>query len=131
MKEIIVKAGNRVGALAEVAEMLGGYGVNIGAISAYGSGNTAIFRIVTEDSTTAMKHLSKIPGLKVEESDIIVVDMPNKPGELGKITRKLANKNIDMEALYLVNASGDNTKVALKPAKDSFEKAKESLGIRK
>ncbi|MFA5077217.1 MAG: ACT domain-containing protein [Candidatus Micrarchaeia archaeon] len=130
MKEITIRAENKVGALADVAELLGGLGVNIEAISAYSAEDAAIFRILTNDSTTAMKHLSKLPGLRLSEADIIVVDMQNRPGELGKITRKLSNKGVNLESVYIVGKLSDITHVAIKPAQESFQKAKDALGLK-
>ncbi len=130
MKEITIRTQNRVGVLADVAELLGGLGVNIEAISAHGAGEGAVFRIITNDSKTAMKNLPKIPGLSASESDILVVDMQNRPGELGKITRKLANKNVDLESVYIVSRQADITQVAIKPSEESFSKAREVLGIK-
>lgn len=130
MKEITIRSENRVGALAEVAELLGGLGVNIEAISAYSSENSAIFRVLTNDSTTAMKHLAKLPGLKSTQADVIIIEMQNRPGELGKITRKLANRNVDLESVYLVGKLTNTTHVAIKPSLESFEKAKLALGVK-
>ncbi len=130
MKEITIRAENRVGVLADVAELLGGLGVNIEAVSAHGEGDAAVIRILTNDSTTAMKHLAKLPGVRSKESDILVIDMPNRAGELGKITRKLANKGVDLESVYIAGKLSDITHVAIKPASGSFEKAKEVLGIK-
>lgn len=130
MKEITIKAENRVGVLADVAELLGGLGVNIDGISAQGEDDLGIIRILTNDSKTAMKHLAKIPGIKAKESDIIVIDMPNRPGELGKITRKLANKGVDLESVYLGGRTSDISHMAVKPSKETFQKAKEALGIK-
>ncbi len=130
MKEITVKTKNRVGALADVAELLGSLGVNIESISAYGSEEYAIFRIITNDSTTAMKHLVKLPGFKISESDILVIEIPNRPGELGKITRKLANKGIDLESVYLMGKLADSIQIAIKPTKESFGKVREILKLK-
>ena len=130
MKEITVVAKNDVGTLAAVAEALGNVGVNIEAISAYGKDNSAVFRLVTNDVTTAIKSLSRIPNLRVEESSILVLKMINRSGELGKITRKLANHGINLESLYIVSKASDFTEVAFKPAPQDFEKAKTALGIK-
>lgn len=129
MKELTVTSKNTVGALAAVAEALGGVGVNIEAISCYGVGEKAVFRILTADATTAMKTLSRIPDVEVKESDTIVLKMINRPGELGKITRKLANQGINLESLYIVSKKNDYTEVALKPAKEDLEKAREALEV--
>ncbi len=130
MKEITVLGPNKVGSLATISEVLGAVGVNIEAISAYEKNNDAIFRIVTKDSSTTVKALSKIPGFETKEHDIIVLRMNNRPGELAKITRKLANRNITLESLYIVSRKNDETEVAIKPSPDDFQKAKEVLEIK-
>lgn len=130
MKEITVVAKDDVGALADVAETLGSVGVNIEAISAYGVEGKAVFRIITNDVTTTLKALSKLPGLKVQESDTLVYRMINRPGELGKIARKLANQEVNLESLYIVSRKQDFTEVAIKTAKKDIEKTREILGIK-
>jgi hypothetical protein len=130
MKELVIKASNDVGSLATVSETLGSVGVNIEAISAYGLDGKAIFRVITSDVTTSVKALSKIPGVEVEEADTIIFKMINRPGELGKITRKLANRGVNLRSLYIVSRKQDFTEVAIRPAASDFEKAKEVLGIK-
>ena len=117
--------------LAAVAEALGGVGVNIEAISAYGRDNEAIFRVITNDYTTAAKSVSKVPGVKnVKEADVIIFKLINRPGELGKITRKLANRGVNLESLYIVTRKQDFTEIAIKPEASHIPLAKEVLGIK-
>ena len=131
MKELTIVAKNEVGALAQIAEALGGVGVNIEAISAHEVNRQAVLRIITNDVLTAKKTLARIPDLRVNESDVIILKMQNRPGELGKITRKLANRNVNMESVYIVTRAQDFTEVALKPAStEDFAKAREVLGIK-
>src|SRR5271157_4120795 len=77
MKEILVIADNDVGSLAAVAETLGAVGVNIEAVSAYGIDGKAIFRFITNDVSTTLKALSKLPDLKVKEAETIIYKMIN------------------------------------------------------
>ena len=130
MKEITVISGNDVGSLAAVAETLGSVGVNIEAISAYGIDGKAVFRIITSDVATAVKALSRIPNAQVKEADTLVYKMMNRPGELGKITRKLANKGVNLESLYIVSRKQDFTEVAIRPLEKDMDKAREVLGIK-
>ena len=127
MKEITIISSDDVGALARVAEALGSTGVNIEAISAYGIGERAVFRLITADVATTLKSLSKVPNIKVEEADVIIYKMMNRPGELAKVTRKLANRGVNLESLYIVSRKQDFTEVAIKPAKEDIEKTKEIL----
>lgn len=130
MKEITIVADNKLGSLATIAEALGGVGVNIEAISAYALDSKAIFRLLTNDVATTIKTLSKIAGVKYSEADVIVLRLSNRPGELGKITRKLANKNVNLESVYIVGKEADYTQVAIKPVESDFQKAKEILGVK-
>ena len=131
MKELVIIASNETGSLAEVAEALGKVGVNIEAISAYGLDNKAIFRVITTDAATAMKALSKLSMVeKVREAETIVYRMANNPGELGKITRKLAVKGVSLESLYIVSRKQDFTEVAIRPAESDMERARAALGIK-
>ena len=130
MKEVIVVTSNDVGSLATVAETLGSVGVNIEAISAYGLDRKAVFRIITNDVATTIKALSKLPGIEIKESDAIIYRMINRPGELGKITRKLANRGVNLESLYIVSRKQDFTEVAIRPADKDITKAREVLGVK-
>jgi len=132
MKEITVVVDNRIGTLANIAEALGGAGVNIEAVSAYGQGINAVFRFVTKDPTSAKRVLDKVPGIRETAiSDILVVKMANRPGELGKITRKLSNRKVDLESVYILGKiSNDFTEVAIKPVETHLALAKDALGIK-
>ncbi len=130
MKEITIRGKNEVGIVAAVAEMLGNIGVNIEAISAHESNNQAILRLVTNDVETTKKALARLPNLSVSDSDILVVKLHNRPGELGKLTRKLSDRGINLESVYIVSRALDFTEVAVKPGPDDFLKAKEALGLK-
>ena len=129
MREITIVSKNELGTLASISEALGGVGVNIEAISAYEKDKSAVFRIVTGDIISALKSLSRIPGLQINESEILVLNMMNRPGELGKITRKLSNRGVNLESLYIVSKKEDYTQVAIKPAPGYFDKAREVLNL--
>lgn len=131
MKELTIVARNEVGALAQVAEALGSVGVNIEAISAYGKDGDAVFRIITPDPASAVKAISKLPAVKkVHEAEVVVLKMINRPGELGKITRKLANRGVNLESLYIVSRKIDTTEVAIKPVDEHVALTKGILGLK-
>ena len=130
MKELSIVTDNRIGTLANVAEALGGVGINIEAIAAYEQGGRAVFRVLTNDELSARKALEKAPGVKgVVVSDVLVLKMINRPGELGKLTRKMANRGIDLESVYIVSKREDFTEVAIKPIEEHLEKVKSILKV--
>lgn len=114
MREITVLADNNVGALAAVCEALGGVGVNIKSISAQAVGDKAVIRLITEDETSARNVLEK-HGFKVNVSDILSVKVRDRPGELAKIARKLAQSGVDLESVYVIGKVNNEVEIALKP----------------
>ena len=72
--------------------------------------------------------LTSVPTVKeIRESDIIVLRLPNRPGELAKITDKLYKHGIDLETVYIIGKADDTTEVAIKPVDRHFERAKALL----
>ena len=124
MKQITVLTENRVGALSDVCTELANVGVNIKSITAQGQGDFGIIRLVTEDVNTAKKVLEKA-GFKLTSSDIIVVNLIDRPGEMAKIARKLSNSGVDIECIYILGKEGDKVQVAIKPS--SIEHAMRAL----
>lgn len=124
MKQLTVLTENKVGALADVCTELANTGVNIKAITAQGQGDYGVIRLVTEDEVTTKKALEKL-GFKVSVSDILIVSLPDRPGEMAKIARKLSNAGVDVECVYILGREGDKVQVAIKPS--SIEHATRAL----
>lgn len=118
---------NKPGRLNEIATTLGGNGININSLMGGGVGDTGIVRLITTDPGSARKLLEK-KGFKVEEADVFVIKIPDKPGTLAKITKQLRDWSINIESIYLMNKVGKIAEIALQV--DKPEKAAEVLGIR-
>lgn len=98
-KELIVTTEDKLGMLAEITSVITGQGVNISAICAYGMEGKAIFMMLTSDNQKA-KIQAESKGWKVEESDVVVVEMPDKVGAVKEIADKLKAKNINLIYIY-------------------------------
>ena len=121
MKEITVIVPNEVGALAEIADVLGSNGINIISISAVGLGEKGIIRLITSDEKSSINVLTKYMAEKkgryeMKVGDVIVVKLVDRPGELAKVCKKLAKANINLEAVYLLRERG-GVEVVIKPEK--------------
>lgn len=114
VKQITVFVENKVGALADVAEALGGVGVNIKSISAQGEGARGVIRLITEDERSATGALEKT-GLKFSVGDVMVIKLKHRPGELAKVVRKLARAGVNLECIYQLISDKDGAEVVLKP----------------
>ena len=102
MEEIVIKGPNRVGFLADVSEALGERGINIESIAAYGEGERAIIKLITNDITSTKHALAKFNDIELEEKDVFLVELDNKPGELALLTRRVAIKNVNLECVYVI-----------------------------
>ena len=104
-KEIRFMMPNKVGLLSEVTTAIAGAKVNITAICAYGMGNTATFMLTSNNNVKAKKALAPL-GVVIEERDVVEIEVPDKPGELQKIAKKIAEAGIDIEYMYATASSG-------------------------
>jgi hypothetical protein len=124
MEQITILVEDTPGALADICEEFGRNGVNIKSISAEGLGEAGIIHVVTEDINTAKRALKR-RGYNFSVSEIIPIRLSDKPGELGKVTRKLADEGINIQYIYILGKDKGKTDIALR-IKD-LEGAKEAL----
>src|SRR4030042_5231743 len=116
VKEIRLSMPNKVGLLSEVTTAVANAKVNINAICAYVLENNAFFNLITSSNTKAKKALALL-GFGIEEKDVIQVELPNKPGELQKVAKRIADAGIDIDFMYATTAGGKAAGV-LKTADD-------------
>lgn len=110
------------GELALVGDVLGRAGVNIAGLCALtGGGGHAEVHILVQDATSAFEALESA-GLKiVEEQEVIVLDINDRPGALAEVVHKLGAAKINVETAYLAT----NTRLVL--GADNLAGAKAAL----
>ncbi|MCK5054138.1 MAG: hypothetical protein KAR65_07655 [Anaerolineales bacterium] len=100
-KNLTIHLEDRPGALAEMGEALGKSVVNIDGICGVSCEGAGILHILVEDAAAARSAVEQA-GFEVQaERDVLVVNIIDRPGELGNIARKLANAGINLDLLYL------------------------------
>jgi len=107
-KEIRLFMPNKVGLLSEVTTAIAKAKVNINTICAYAMENNAFFNLITSSNTKAKKALAPL-GFGIEEKDVIQVEVPNRPGELKKVAKKIADAGVDIEYMYATTGGGKAT----------------------
>lgn len=112
MKEFKVLVADRPGELARVTETLANNAVNIRAIASESKHEASFLRIVTNDVATTEKAL-RTAGLKFETSDILTLDLMDRPGELSKVAKRLARAGINVQSLYLLGSKNGRTEIAM------------------
>jgi hypothetical protein len=124
VKEFDVYVQNKPGELAKVCEMLGNHGVNIRAIASERNHEWPMIKIVTDDEATAKSAFSR-SGILYGLRDVVSVKMPDRPGELGKVARKLAKAMINVDSIYILGKDGRSTEIAF--TVDNQQKAESVL----
>ncbi|HIC91015.1 MAG TPA: hypothetical protein EYP21_02925 [Syntrophaceae bacterium] len=102
-KQINLATLNKVGMLAKVSSAVAGAKVNLNALCAWGDKKKAYFYMVAERHMKAKNALTKAK-FKVTDEDVILVEMPNKPGEMQKVAQKIADAGINI--LYAYGSAG-------------------------
>ena len=99
VKQLTVMLENRPGALAELCSELAKLAVNINAIHQSDVRPVTPVRMVVSHLDVA-KRVCESLKLKYVEEEVLAVKVGDRPGSLGRITRKLAEKGINIEYAY-------------------------------
>jgi hypothetical protein len=93
---------NRPGTLADAAESLGRAEINIEGACGFPSGGEGIMHVVVEDPQSARLAIEQA-GLEVRaEREVVVLDrLPERPGSLGEVLRRIADAGVNVDLLYL------------------------------
>ena len=101
MKDLMIELENRPGALAEMGDALGRAGVSIEGGGAFAVNGQGVAHFLFEDGAAARKALEEAGIRVVEERDVLVQRLNQaEPGQLGKISRRMAEVGVNIEILY-------------------------------
>jgi hypothetical protein len=124
MKQFTIFIDGKRSEITRVSEAIGRSGVNIKAIVGDSKNATPFVKLVTNDIQTTERVL-KTYGFEYELSDILSVEMHDKPGELYKVAKRLEKARIDIESIYILGQREGKTEVAL--VVDDMARAKSAL----
>ncbi|NYZ76007.1 ACT domain-containing protein [Candidatus Micrarchaeota archaeon] len=113
MKELTVFAKDRVGLLADITEMMGKNGINIEFLSGEAIAGIAVLHMTFSNEMAAASLLERA-GFTVISSDILVLKIPNKPGEIGRISRMLSDEGINIQNIYFMGETAKHGFFAVK-----------------
>ena len=121
-KDLTVLLEDKPGTLANLGEVLGKAGINIEGITGIASEGKGRPHILVEDAAGAQRALEGAGMQVVEEREVLTVEITDKPGEFGKVCRKLASAGVNINLVYL------GTKSCLVLGVDDLEKARAAIG---
>ena len=99
-KDLSVELDDRPGTLADMGEALGKAGINIGGICGASGEGKGLVHILVEDPSSARRVLKDIGVHVLEERNVLILDVHNRPGELGKLCRKIATAGVNINLAY-------------------------------
>ena len=101
MKDLTIALDDRPGALAEMGEALGQAGVSIDGGGAFVVGERGVAHFLFDDPVAARAALAAAGIHVVEEREVVVQELDQEtPGQLGQLTRRLADAGVNIEVLY-------------------------------
>jgi hypothetical protein len=101
-KDLTVILEDRPGTLADVGEALGKAGINIEGVCGFPCEGEGVLHILVEDTTAARRALEEI-GLEIRgERQVLVLEVEDRPGALGEVSRRIADAGVNIDLVYLV-----------------------------
>jgi hypothetical protein len=119
--QFLIRAPHQAGTLAQVCSELAKVAVNITAIMA-SHDEAGGLRIVATPQPAARTVLQKL-GLPFSEEEVLAVRVTDRPGALGKITRKLADAGINIEYAYGSIVKGESRALIILKVADAKKAA--------
>ncbi len=105
---------NKPGELARVIDAIARAKVNLLALTVVDSAEHGVIRIVT-DHIDLLRDVFKQLNLNVTETDVLLVDLSNKPGALAQVVGLLAEAKVNINYAYVTSgAPGGRTSGILK-----------------
>jgi len=121
VEQISIFIENKSGRLAEIARILGDAGINIRALSLADTTDFGILRLIVNDREKA-KQILKEKGFTVSKTEVVAVEVPDRPGGLSEILQSLDSESINVEYMYaFVERCGENAVIIFRF--DETEKA--------
>ena len=125
MNAFIVDLKNRPGELARITEAIAPKGINITGFSGATCGDGGTVVLTTSDEAATRRTLTEAK-VTFKETELVVTALPDQPGSLAKVARKLADAGVNIEAAVPIGMAGTNVHVAF--ATSDPAKAKGAVG---
>ncbi len=124
VEQISIFIENKSGRLAEVTRVLGEAGVNIRALSLADTSDFGILRLIV-DKTDQAKAVLKEQGFTVSKTEVVAVEVPDRPMGLHGILQILDRAKVNVEYMYaFVERCGENAVIIFR-----FDETEEAIQV--
>ena len=98
-KQVTAFLENKPGRLANICSALSKEKINIQALTVMDSKEHSVLRFVTDNMARTKTVLTSL-GTPYQESDVLLVEMDNRPGALAKVCETLAEEHVNIDYAY-------------------------------
>ena len=106
-KEFTVFLEDRAGTLGKICQALADRGVNILALHSFPAGGKSVTRFIVDNPAAAKPALNG-DRLTHTEADVLLLKLPNRPGEIARVASRLGEANININYAYCGLESSTN-----------------------
>ncbi len=93
---------NVPGTIADLGEVAGKAGVNLLGGCGFECGGEGVMHVLVEGDASGARRAFEEGGMEVRgEREVLVVDVEDTPGGLGRATRRFADAGINVDLVYL------------------------------
>jgi hypothetical protein len=103
---------NQPGQIVKPCRLLAGEGINIRTLSVADTKQFGILRMIVSDWQRAAQ-LLKDAGYVVNVTEVVAIEVPDKPGGLASLLQVLENSPVNVEYMYSFPSGGRNTAVMI------------------
>lgn len=123
--EIVIEAEDRPGMMASLGELMGEAEVNITAAAAFTHDGRGFLHFVVQEADRAVSALREACWEVVRVQEVLTISLDDRPGELGRFARRLADAGINITSLYIAGGrAGDKEMVV---AVDDLHRARRGM----
>jgi hypothetical protein len=95
---------NKPGVLAQVTKALADQKVNILAMTLVDSQEHGVLRVVGNDAAVTRQVLQRL-NLPMNETDVLLVELPNRPGALADVATLMGQNHININYAYCTSGA--------------------------
>ena len=99
IKQLSIFLNNEIGRFTEVTRILAEAGVNLQAFTLSEVSDFGILRLITDNNEKAIAILQE-NSYAVSTTDVVYIELPDRPGTLAKSIQKISDAGISVEYLY-------------------------------
>ncbi len=99
--DLAVTVEDKPGELASLGEATGRAGINIDGVCCFASEGRFVVHLLVDDAAGARRAVENAGYTSIEEREVVLVGLEDRPGALGETARRIADAGVNIELAYL------------------------------